>query len=99
MKRFKKQIQEDINRIQADWSDTDLQLVKNEYAFNYWVLSKLYNVEEELIPNYIVYQFSSYLASFPELCSAQPQLVPLFSLSSFSRSQWKQIQRNSPGTK
>lgn len=54
MKRFKEQIQEDIEKIQEDWSDTDLKLTKSEYAFNYWVLSKLYNVEEEIIPNYIV---------------------------------------------
>lgn len=54
MIHFKQQIDEDIQLIQNDWRDIDLNVEKPEYAFNYWVLSRLYDIDEELIPNNVV---------------------------------------------
>lgn len=50
---FIKQIEEDIKIIQSDYSKFDHNLDKDEYAFNYWILSKLYNVDEEIIRSLI----------------------------------------------
>jgi AIPR protein len=50
---IKQQIAEDIKLIQKDWIDLDRHIRKNEYAFNYWVLSRLYSLEEQLIPSLI----------------------------------------------
>ncbi len=49
---FKQQIKEDIKLIQEKiaW---DNNILKDEYAFNYWVLSNLYNLDEENCSNYI----------------------------------------------
>ncbi len=44
---FKKQIEEDIKYLQKNNSKYDLNLEKDEYAFNYWVLTKLFNIDEE----------------------------------------------------
>jgi len=53
MEQFREQIAEDIKLIQKDWIDLDHNIRKNEYAFNYWVLSRLYDVDEQLIPDMI----------------------------------------------
>lgn len=43
------QIEEDIKDIKDKYVKNDPYLAKNEYAFNYWVLTRLFNVEEEVI--------------------------------------------------
>lgn len=53
MEQFREQIAEDIKLIQKDWIDLDHNIRKNEYAFNYWVLSRLYDMDEQLIPGLI----------------------------------------------
>jgi hypothetical protein len=50
---FRTQLKEDISLIQKEWGYLDNHLKKDEYAFNYWVLSRLYEIEEELIPDLI----------------------------------------------
>lgn len=50
---FKKQIDDDIKLIKEQYTYLDNKLESDEYAFNYWVLNKIYNIDEELIPNYI----------------------------------------------
>lgn len=45
-KIFREQIQEDIKLIQ-DKLSWDANIKKDEYAFNYWVLSNIYNLDEE----------------------------------------------------
>lgn len=47
---FKKQIDDDIKLIQEQYGYIDNRLSKNEYAFNYWILSRLYSLDEEIIP-------------------------------------------------
>jgi len=42
---FLKQIEEDINKIQKEYLQSEPKLAKDEVAFNYWVLTKLYNVD------------------------------------------------------
>ncbi len=53
MDNFKKQIVEDIEYIKRNYSSSNPLLNKNEYAFNYWILSKLFNIDEEVIEDYI----------------------------------------------
>lgn len=50
---FLEQIKEDINIIRENQIQYNANLEKDEYAFNYWVLSKLYNVDEDCIINNI----------------------------------------------
>ena len=50
---FKSQIEEDITLIQQDLSYIDHNLSKPEYAFNYWILSRIFSIDEELIPELI----------------------------------------------
>ncbi len=50
---FKTQIQDDINIIKKEWDYVDENLIKDEYAFNYWILSRIYSLDEEIIPEYI----------------------------------------------
>ncbi|MCU0438538.1 MAG: AIPR family protein [Raineya sp.] len=50
---MKEQIFEDIKLIQSENIAFDSKLEKNHYAFNYWILSKLYNIDEEEIPELI----------------------------------------------
>ncbi|HQS23207.1 MAG TPA: AIPR family protein [Sediminibacterium sp.] len=50
---IKNQIEEDILIIQENWGYLDNNLKKKEYAFNYWVLSRLYDIDEELIPEMV----------------------------------------------
>lgn len=50
---FKKQIEEDIERYQENLYYID-NIKKDEWAFNYWVLDKLFYEEEELIESKII---------------------------------------------
>ena len=50
---FKKQIADDIALIKEQYSHIDSRIQNDEFAFNYWVLSRLYSLDEEIIPNYI----------------------------------------------
>lgn len=53
MEIFRQQIEEDIVLIQKDLFYIDSNLSKEAYAFNYWVLSRIFSIEEELIPELI----------------------------------------------
>ena len=44
---FKEQIQEDLALIKDNIKDEDERVLKNEFAFNYWILLYLYSIEEE----------------------------------------------------
>lgn len=50
---FYKQIQEDIENIKSEFKHLDKNLDKSEYTFNYWILSKIFNIDEECIPDLI----------------------------------------------
>lgn len=50
---FFSQINEDIKLIQKEFLPIDPKLNKKEYAFNYWVLSKLYSIDEEIIKSLV----------------------------------------------
>lgn len=50
---FQEQIKEDIETIAEQWGYIDANLFKPEYAFNYWILSRIYGIDEEIIPEYI----------------------------------------------
>lgn len=50
---FRRQIDEDINLIQAEYVTNNPKLLKYDYCFNYWVLAKLYNIDEEIIEDNI----------------------------------------------
>ena len=49
---FRKQIQEDIKTVQENCA-WDANITKDEYAFNYWVLTNLYSVDENLCHSFI----------------------------------------------
>ena len=53
MNGFIQQLQEDIELIQRDYGYIDDNIQRDEFAFNYWILSRLYNVDEEVIPSYV----------------------------------------------
>ena len=53
MGNFKNQIDEDIKYYQQEFSHIK-NIEKNEWAFNFWVLDKLFSVDEELIESKIV---------------------------------------------
>lgn len=53
MMQFKRQMEEDIQLIQNEWIDIDSKISKPEYAFNYWILSRIYSIDEDLIPTFI----------------------------------------------
>lgn len=53
MGNFKNQIDEDIKYYQQEFSYVN-NIEKNEWAFNFWVLDKLFSVDEELIESKIV---------------------------------------------
>ncbi len=53
MSSFKKQIEEDIKEYQINYQYVN-NIKKDEWAFNYWVLDKLFYEEEELIEEKIV---------------------------------------------
>ncbi len=50
---FIEQIKEDIKLIQEQYSANNPLLKKDEYAFNYWVLTKLFSIDEEIVDLYI----------------------------------------------
>lgn len=50
---FIQQIKEDINLIKSNLSKHNPLLEKDEYAFNYWILTRLFNVDEEIADDYI----------------------------------------------
>ena len=54
MENFKLQIDEDIKDIQDQFIDLDPKLSSSDYAFNFWILQKLYSVDENLVPNLIL---------------------------------------------
>lgn len=54
MESFKEQIKEDIENIQSQFIHYDSKLKSPDYAFNFWILQKMYCVEESLIPEYIL---------------------------------------------
>ena len=43
MSDFREQIKEDIQLIQKEYGCIDDKIQRDEYAFNYWVLSRLYS--------------------------------------------------------
>ena len=49
---FKSQIIEDIRDIQSEFPKVQ-HIDKDEWVFNFWILDKIFRVDEELIPNYI----------------------------------------------
>ena len=53
MGNFKNQIDEDIKYYQQEFFYVN-NIEKNEWAFNFWVLDKLFSVDEELIESKIV---------------------------------------------
>lgn len=53
MSDFKKQIQEDIKEYQSNYPYIN-NIEKDEWAFNYWVLDKLFYEDEELIEEKII---------------------------------------------
>ena len=53
MADFKKQIQEDIENYQWQYRYID-NIEKPEWAFNFWVLDKFFNEEEELMFDKII---------------------------------------------
>lgn len=60
MDDFKIQIDEDIALIQRDFESIDPRLSKAEFAFNYWILSRIYSLDEEVIsPNITEYNDKS----------------------------------------
>ena len=46
---FKEQIKEDIKFFQNEYLQNNPHLSSDDYAFNYWVLTKLFNIDEELV--------------------------------------------------
>ena len=50
---FKKQIKEDIEKYQEDLYFIS-NIKKDEWAFNYWILDKLFYEEKELIEEKII---------------------------------------------
>lgn len=46
---FKKQIEEDIKILQEQYSVNNPLLSSDDYAFNYWVLTKLFCIDEEVV--------------------------------------------------
>lgn len=49
MNNFKTQLLEDIDHIQKYYGYLDNKLNRKEFAFNYWILSKLYSLDEEVV--------------------------------------------------
>lgn len=50
---FMQQIQEDIKSIQDELSANYPKLIEDDYAFNYWILTKLFNIDEEMADEYV----------------------------------------------
>ena len=49
LKIFLEQIQEDIDNIKEEWGYINKNLSKDEYAFNYWILTRIFSIDEEII--------------------------------------------------
>lgn len=49
MNDFIEQIKEDIQLIQNEYGYIDDNLKQDDFAFNYWILSRLFNLDEEII--------------------------------------------------
>jgi len=47
------QIKEDISLLADRWSHADQNLLKPEYAFNYWIITRIYSIDEEMVPDCI----------------------------------------------
>lgn len=53
LQNFRKQLYEDISFIKSSYLYLDPQLIKDEYSFNFWIQTKMYEVDEELAINNI----------------------------------------------
>jgi hypothetical protein len=53
IEHFRKQIKEDIDFIKDNYLNLDSKFKKDEYAFNFWIQTKMYEIEEELAVNSI----------------------------------------------
>ena len=53
---FREQVKEDISLIQKEYYYADERLKKDDFAFNFWVLDKIYNLDDE----YILSQITEY---------------------------------------
>ena len=53
MNEFMRQIKDDLALIKRDYGYIDEKMQQDEYAFNYWILSRLYNIDEEIIPSFV----------------------------------------------
>jgi len=51
--QFRNQVLEDLELIASQWGTGNDKLSKPEYAFNYWILSRIFSIDEEVIPDYI----------------------------------------------
>lgn len=54
MDNFKSQLDEDIKNIRENYLCLDKNLENDSYAFNFWILAKIYNIDEEIIPSCII---------------------------------------------
>lgn len=54
MNVFLSQIKEDMNDIKRTYSYLDARLVDDNFCFNYWILAKLYNIDEEMVSSYMI---------------------------------------------
>ena len=62
--KFKLQIDEDIKIIQREYGNIDSRLSKTEFAFNYWVLSRIYSLDEEIISSNITEYYDKNIDCF-----------------------------------
>ena len=53
LKNFKEQIERDLDDIKDDYERIDPHLSNKDYAFLFWILLKIYNVEEESVTDFI----------------------------------------------
>ena len=49
LKNFKNQIESDLSDIENDFKDYDPNITNKDYAFLYWVLLKIFNIDEESV--------------------------------------------------
>lgn len=50
---FREQIEEDIDLIRSQYASQDSRLNKPGFALNYWILSRIFSMDEEVIPDHI----------------------------------------------
>ena len=53
MSDFMEQIREDIQLIKRDYGHLDDKIQGDDFAFNYWVLSRLFGLDEEVASSYV----------------------------------------------